>query len=609
MGLFCMLFPAAVFCSVRNRVLGIEYENTFNGFLSLLFEYFCGNAFINVIAILIRMAVSHASGNVFEELNMYSGFAVKYLLLALALAWTLPYVELILSKYWTLDYHFNLKLRCNKWNGKTKTNIVFVYAAIMALHHLIRLFDNCFWCDELVVVNAARRPWGDMLRYVAENGHSPFHYAFAWICVSVFGESGFVYHLSAALPYFITVILCATFVRKRFGNKASIILVTLTALLESAITYNLEVRMYAWCQAFIFAAYLLLYDFYKTKKGIYYLLIAVCSLGAVYSHYFALAGIGLMYLVLLIYTAKTKYRDVWKVFGSGGSVLVLLLPWLVFAKRTNGVVMSDYRIELDGWKECVAFIFHSKYSMLLLTLFFAALLVRLIYDLGIVKIKNNGDGKRILVLSLDSQNMRLEREWIWIISGLSAVFGTIMVSEVISALVYPIVLVRYLYPVYIIIWLLFAITISRYRFGELWMVLLVAGIFITCYPSYVNILKAEHVNRGRLESTLAATVPVIDESNFIYTDLAYFDWTTSDACYPGTPHGLFGSAEWWGPEQLPELDGNTEYWLFLGEPISEEVMVRLEDMDYEYELIVDYGFTGTGDAWIYKAVPKTLKEK
>lgn len=76
-----------------------------------------------------------------------------------------------------------------------------------------------------------------MLKYIAENGHTPFHYVFAKICVKYLGglEAGFIYHLSAALPYFITVIISATLVRKWFGNKVSIMLVTLSALLDSAI--------------------------------------------------------------------------------------------------------------------------------------------------------------------------------------------------------------------------------------------------------------------------------------------------------------------------------------------------------------------------------------
>lgn len=64
----------------------------------MLFEYLCGNALINTIAISLRMAVLHATGNLYEDLNKYSGFAVKYLILALVLAYMLPFVERAIRK-------------------------------------------------------------------------------------------------------------------------------------------------------------------------------------------------------------------------------------------------------------------------------------------------------------------------------------------------------------------------------------------------------------------------------------------------------------------------------------------------------------------------------
>ena len=598
-----MIFPATVFCRVRNRKLGIKYENTIDGFFKLLFEYLCGNALINTIAISLRMAVLHATGNLYEDLNKYSGFAVKYLILALVLAYMLPFVERAIRKNGAFGICFHIELCHIKISDRLKKSMIFCYAAIMAMHHLIRIFDNSFWGDEGIVINAARKPLGDMLEYVAVNGHSPLHYVFAWVCVNVFGESGFIYHFSATLPYFMTVLFIVILVRKWFGNKVSAMLVTMSALLESAIMYNLEVRMYAWCQMFIFIAYLMLYGFFISQKDIYFFWMSICSLGAVYSHYFAFVSIGFMYFVLLIYIARSKFCDIWKAFISGGTVIGLLLPWLVFAKKVKGVVMSDYSIEMVSWHDCVEFIFYSKYSLVLLILFFIVLLIQFAYGLGIVEIKKNEYGKKILFLKFDFHNMHLDREWAWTLGGLLAVFGTIAISEVISTIVYPIIVLRYLYPSFIIIWLLFAINISRCKFGSLFTGLLIVFILITCYPAYLNTIKGEHVRNRVLESTLTA-VSEIGKNDFIYTDIVHFDWTIADVYFPDSDHELFGQAEWWGPAEIPELDENIQYWLFLEEPKSEEITVHLEDMGYETELMVDYGFIGTGSVWIYKVIPK-----
>ncbi len=598
-----MIFPAIVFCRIRNREFGIKYEKTTDGFLKLFFEYLCGNAIINTMIILFRSVVLHAAGNIYEELNKYSGFAAKYLILAVGLAYILPFGERTMAKY----FNFHLELCPMKLSKGLKAGMVFSYAAVMAFHHLIRIFNNSFWGDEGIVINAARKPWSDMLEYVAGNGHSPLHYVFAWGCVKVFGESGFIYHLSAALPYFMSVFFTVAFVRKWFGNKASVLLVTISALLESAVTYNLEVRMYAWCQMFIFLTYLMFYAFLETKKDICYLWMSICSLGAVYSHYFALASIGFLYLVLFVYIVRSKSGDIWKVFISGGAVLALLLPWLVFAKKTKGVVMSDYKIETVSWQDCFEFIFYSKYSLFLLTLFFTVVLLRFVYGLGIVEIKENENDKKTLSVRFDLHNMHLDREWIWTLGGLISVFGTIVMSEVISTIVYPIIVLRYLYPAFIIIWLLFAVNISRCRYGSLFTALLVVFMFVTCYPACLNTIKVECAQNRILASTLAA-VSEIGNDDFIYTDIVHFDWTVADVYFTDRSHGLFGQAQWWGPAEIPELDDNIQYWLFLGEPISKEITDHLEDLGYGAELIVDNGFIGTGSVWIYKAISQAKGE-
>lgn len=231
--------------------------------------------------------------------------------------------------------------------------------------------------------------------------------------------------------------------------------------------------------------------------------------------------------------------------------------------------------------------------------------IRAVFELGLIQIKKDESHKKIFSLRLDRENVHMDREWVWIVSGLIAVFGTIVISELISIVVYPIILLRYLYPSFIMIWLLFAINISKCRLGRLWTALLVTFVFMTCYPTYLDTIKSERTDDRRLKSTLTATTSKMGGNDFIYTDIVHFAWTVADVYYPGTPHELFGHTEWWRLVELPELDEEKDYWLFLGAPISEGVTVRLREMGYESEIVVDRGFIGTGNVWVYKAVPET----
>ena len=478
-----------------------------------------------------------------------------------------------------------------------KKVVLYIYSALAILIHFVRCFDNSFWGDEGLVILAARKNWGDMIEYVAENGHSPLYYAFAWLCVHIFGESGVVYHMSFALAYFIIVLVTAIVVRRCFGYIAAFITVTFCAMLDCAITYNLEVRMYTWCQLFIFLTFITAYMVHKTRMNRYYILLTLFSIGAVYSHYFALASIGIIYLFLLFGSKK----DIGKVFLSGGTVIVALVPWLIYAKTISGVIMSNYSISLVPWKDCFEFIFKSKYSFVILSCFVVSVLLAFIYDRKIIDMNKNDKGIAFR-FSCVKKNFKLNYEWKWIISGIFAVFGTISAAEIISHTMFPIIVLRYLYVSYIILWLIFGIVISKLKYKRLWAIVLIFAVLSSGVPTYASTLDVEIQQSKRLEATLQATTPIIDEHDFIYTDIIHLAWTVASVYYPKTPHDLFGYAEWWGPIELPEFDTSVDYWLFLSSPISDHILDNLHNQNCDAKLVVENGFIGTGSVWIYKVV-------
>lgn len=600
MDIICMFFPAIIFAFLRTKLFGEKYESVFDRVINFAFQYVWGNALINSIIIMARILLKQKAGNILTTLNNYNYFAVKYLILAMILAVFIPHIEKYCKENVAISYTYDVKVK--PWSVNVKTVVVTVYAVLMASLHFIRCFDNSFWGDEGIVVVATRMNWASMLAYVASNGHSPFHYAFAWLCIHIFEESGFVYHFSATLPYFIIVAVIATLVRKWFGNKVAVITITLSTLLGCAVIYNLEVRMYAWCQLFIFLAFLMTYKIYKKSGNQYYFLLSLFSLGAVYSHYFALASIGVIYLVLLLCKINDSKKDIWKVIISGGAVLVLLAPWLLYAKKIKGVVMSNYGIGQVTWHDCFEFIFHSSNSIPLLVCFFVTSIVAYINDSEIIKIYKDDTNRKHFNIKLIIKDLGFSNDWIWMISGTCAVFGTIIVAKLISSLVYPIICLRYLYPSFIIIWLLFGINISKMKLNKLWTFVLIAFLFYTCFSPYSLALTRDRANNKRLETTLEATSSEIDEDAFIYTDIVHFAWTVATVYYPNTPHDLFGHAEWWGPLKITNLNPNTDYWLFLGTPISEEVTEDLNSQNYQAELVVDQGFIGTGDVWVYRVI-------
>lgn len=484
------------------------------------------------------------------------------------------------------------------FSGRRKKTALISFVVILFLLHFIRIFDNNFWGDEGIAINAAHMTWMNMLKEVAGNGHSPFHYIMLWISCSVFGYSGVIYHFVSLIPYLIVLMISLTLIWRWFGIVPVIILTTLASLLENAVVYNVEVRMYSWCQLFIFLAYLAAYRLLETRKGRYYVYLMVSALGAIYCHYFALASMGILYLIILIYLIKTYIRDIWKLIVSGCLVIVGFLPWVVFCYRLKGKVMFDYHIDEVSWSECFEFVFASNSSMLLFSVFTVVFCLVILEGLGVISVLKREEKKLQIDFNFNINSYSVTPELIWMIGGVCAVFGTIAVSKAISSVMFPILVLRYLYPTFIIIWLLMGVCISKCRFKKIVSTALVVIVIISCFPSYLNTLKAEKANNKRLRYTLEMTSE-IDENAYITTDIGHFNWTVSQVYYPNTPRRLcrFSSGE-----EFPEFDLSMGNWLFLSKPASEDIMKGLGNQGCDVEIVVENGYIGTGCVWVYKVV-------
>ena len=491
-----------------------------------------------------------------------------------------------------------------------KTKFLYIYTILLAFLNFVRMFDNSVWGDEGIVVVQSRLNFDLLLNSIARYGHSPFHYVVAWIFVKLFGESGFVYHLSASLPYFIILLLSITVIKNTFGIKTATFFVTFCSLLKCSIIYNLEIRMYAWCSLFCLVCYLLTYRIYLTKQFKYYALLGVFASLAAYTHYFALACIGLLFFLILaklIFEFKfSHFLEYGKFLISSGIFLVLFIPWILFVKEVKQGVISDYHISLISWSSCFEFIFCSNPKLVSKVLLYLWLFIPIAYyckKFNLVKIINckmNSDftikfnyKKLFYKFPLSTLNY-------WLITGYVAVLGTITFSQVFSKLFFPITIHRYLYVSYTIAWLILAVELSSICKSKRLFVLILTAIIVLLSPYYVKTAYTEYKNNSLLSKTLEQTQPMITKNDFIYTDIVHFAWTVSESYYPNIPHNLFGHKEWWGPVSLPILDKSKNFYLFLSNPISIELKENLKHQSREYEILVENGYIGTGAVWVYK---------
>lgn len=329
-----------------------------------------------------------------------------------------------------------------------------------------------------------------MLKAVASSNHSPFHYAFAWALVKTFGESGFIFHISSSLAYFILLVVSVTIIRKWFGYKTSFIFVTFCSLLPKAITYNLEVRMYTWAQLFIIASFLMLYGIIIFKQNKYYVLFTLFSIMAAYSHYFSLAPVFTFFSILLIYTVLNDKGEIKKVALCWLIFLIVFIPWIFFTYKIRGGFVADYHITQVPIEDCIKFIFAIDSWWILLILFFISLIIAFFMDHHVLKISQSYNKEMNKnEVNLFIEKIKLNKEWYWIIGGIVGVFGTIFAAQIISHLFHPIIELRYLYVSYAVLWLIFAIVVSKQKYSKILSILLIFLYFFVVFHNVLIPLK------------------------------------------------------------------------------------------------------------------------
>lgn len=596
MAIICIFFPAIIMCTVRKKIWRTSDKDILDRIGHCIVDYAKSCIILNLFLLLVLVIFRHNIENIYDKLNQYSSFAIKYLALSMIMALISPYIE----QYFKEKIIFSFEIgKCESlFSDRFKRIAVIIFVAAMFLLHFIRIFDNSFWGDEGIAINAAHMTWIEMLENIAMEGHSPFHYGFLWITCKIFGYSGTIYHFVSLIPYMIILAVALILIWKWFGAISVIIFTVLSSLLENAVCYNLEVRMYSWCQMFILLAYLATYRLLQTRKGRYYIYLMLSALGAIYCHYFALASIGILYLSIFIYLYRTHIKDIGKLIISGCGLLVGGLPWILFCYRTKGQVMTDYHISEVSLKECFKYIFDSKYSLLLLGVFMIVWSIVLLCNIGVFGMSKTNNEKIEIKFNFNIHKYTITDESVWIFSGVCAVFGMIMASKIISSLVFPIIVLRYLYPSFIIIWLLMGICISKCPLKRIATIALMILVIVSCFPVYLRTVKTERLNNKRLENTLLATKE-IDRDAYITTNIGHFNWTVSQVYYPDTPHRLCSNTE------FPEFDSNIDNWLFLSQPISDDAIKSLESQKYVVKAVIENGFIGTGNVWIYKIVGET----
>ena len=169
--------------------------------------------------------------------------------------------------------------------------------------------------------------WGVIEAQSIDN-HPPLYFLLVKIAAVLFGDKIMVYKLVSVAGMVASMVLCATLLKKRWGVKAAVPTILVVGLAPNFVFYNINVRMYSWMTFFVLAAALLAYEIVldNGKKTGNWVWLAIVTLGAIYTQYFAAVPLFVIYAYLLVCCFRDKMLS--KLVGCCAAVVILYIPQL-----------------------------------------------------------------------------------------------------------------------------------------------------------------------------------------------------------------------------------------------------------------------------------------
>lgn len=184
--------------------------------------------------------------------------------------------------------------------------------------------------------------WGVVIAQASDN-HPPLYFLLTKLATLVFGDRMIVFKAVSVSGALASMALSATIVRKRWGTRTAILLTLILGLGPQFVYYNINLRMYSWMAFFVFAASVMAYEIIlSNQRKRNWVLFALATLGALYTQYFSVVPLFIIYGYLLVVCIGEKRLKQFIVCCL--SVIVAYLPqlYLVIAMlRRDSTAVND----------------------------------------------------------------------------------------------------------------------------------------------------------------------------------------------------------------------------------------------------------------------------
>lgn len=582
----CFLLPAIFLMFMRYKILGDKVKCGFCGDVkSFLKEYLIVVLFLNVVVIAIAYVFFGHDGALDSDLIQNTKFTVRYIMLEIFISIIEPIAENVIR------FHFTFKNE-RKAVKINKNIVLYLYAMVLFFMNFIRIFDNSFWEDEGFSIRLAKMSIPDMIVATGDDVHPPLYYLFTQLLYHILGNHGYTYHLSAIIPYALVIIIACTIVKKYFGMIPAVVLITMSSIMKNPVKYNVEARMYSLAALFVLMAFIEFYKIVEKNSKKNWILFCMMSLGAAYTHYYALISVAFLYLMLLFLVKKNK-KTLKPLCLSYLVTILAYSPWLIILLKSFGRTADSWWLgDIPTIQDCWEFLFD---YMWLSVIFAVCLIFFILYQLNIVKINSRRTAKFFDRTDLEvkiPKSINISNELFLIISGMASVCGTVAVGLVLSYTIRPFFILRYLFPVSAVIYLIFGICIRNLQWKRVWAIIIIFAILITNVPQYMARFNWERKTETETEAFLKEVS--ISSEAMIYTNSRPLDWTLLDYYYPESNHEYVG--DW-----KEKIDSKyREIWVLWTDELDQTTLKSFAKQGYTTNEIYENAFANGIWLHVYK---------
>lgn len=191
----------------------------------------------------------------------------------------------------------------------------------------------------------------------------PLYYCILRVWIQLFGRIGHTFwaaRIFSVVGAAASMLLGMTAVRKLWGNCTALFFMIAAGLAPAMLHVSVNIRMYSWTNFLVTASAVVAFCIVQNPhKRRLWVILGLCTLTALFSHYFTAFACLAIYLYLLTALFINERKQVWKVFALGVAALIPFFAWMIVSGFFHFIQTDAEDVEMKalGLRALVEYLF------------------------------------------------------------------------------------------------------------------------------------------------------------------------------------------------------------------------------------------------------------